>query len=337
MGIGARIIARRRMIANIDPTHTITLRNAFIADMTRRYRSLANAITVSVRDRDVLGLGPSTRDRINALAATPLPAGAFDSLTSIEKIEQFNIWINQQERQSVLEFLPGPQGPEPYSNQYVRSSYQSGLDKSLRELRAKGINVPSPIIPGAGGVGGIFHAPFHRNRLALIYDTVYTQLEGITEVMNRQIQSVLAQGIAEGIGPEEMARRINNRVDKIGLTRSKLVARTQVVKTYNVAQVNEFQRIENVIGEEILIEWFTAEDERVRSSHRVRHGKVYTKDEYLSLIGEPNCRCTGLPYLRSIDGETELTTATQTLDAEAEQVAKQKAEAAQRRLERQAA
>ena len=132
---------------------------------------------------------------------------------------------------------------------------------------------------------------------------MFTELEGITASMDAQIADVLATGIVEGVGPEEMARRINNRVDKIGLTRSRMIARTEVVQTFNQAAAFEYQRASAVIGEEILIQWLTAEDERVRSSHRERNMVVYTQEEYSDLIGEPNCRCAGLPFIESIDGE----------------------------------
>lgn len=335
MSIAAHIARLQRRVTNIDPTRTLAIRNVFIADQTRRYRALMRVIIQSVVTNDALNLSPPLRDELATMAVAPIPAGAFDALTSTEKIAAFNVWLIEQERQGVLEIIPGPQGPEPYSNQYIRSSYQKGLDKSLRELRAKGIEVPATVLPGAPGVGGVFLAPFHQSRVQLIYGQTFTALERVTEVMNTQIQGVLAQGIAEGVGLEEMARRINNRVDKIGLTRSKLIARTETVKTYNTAQVFEFQRVENIIGEEIFVQWWTAEDERVRSSHRERHGKIYTKADYLTLIGEPNCRCTGLPYVESVDGEADKTTADETRTIEAEQVAKEKQEAAQRKADRQ--
>ena len=291
----------------VDPTHTITLRAQFIADINRRYRNLMNAIRISIVDNNALGLDGT----LAQLEATPARPGQFAFLRNPQKVTAFNVWLNKQERQSVLEIIPGPAGvPEPYSNQYIRSSYQKGLDKNLRELRKKGINVPATIIPGAAsGVGGAFFLPIHQETVELIYTRMFSELEGITAAMDAQISEVLASGLIEGIGPEEMARRINNRVEKVGRTRSRMIARTEVVETFNQAFVIETKRIGAAIGEEIFIQWQTAEDERVRSSHRVRNGKIFTQEEFLQLIGEPNCRCTGLPVIPSIDGEVELSSA----------------------------
>jgi len=273
---------------NADPTRTITLRRQFIADATRRYRNLAQAIRVSVVDRDALGLGRQLQGPAGLVAVPTLPL-EFAFLRDAEKIPAFMAWLNEQERNSVLQIVPGPIGPEPWSNTHIRSSYQRGLGDSLIKLKQKGVDVPSPIIPGTGGVLGAFHQPFHQDRVQLAYTRTFTQLQGVTASMDGQISQILASGIMEGVGPEEMARRINDRVDKIGLTRSKLIARTEVVETYNQAAVAEFTRAEAAIGEEIFVEWFTAEDERVRSSHRARHGKIFTKEDGLRLIGEPNC------------------------------------------------
>lgn len=321
----------QQMVDNVDPTRTLTLRSAFVADATRRFRALAQVITESVVDRDVFQLG-----RPNIIGnLEPASPNAFIGLSKAEQITAFNEWLEEQEAAGILEVVPGPAGAQrAWSDQYVRSSYQRGLDKSLRDLRAKGIDVPTTTLGGTGGVGGVLLTPFHQERVQVLFTETFTALENVAAAMNEQIRRVLAQGIAEGIGPEEMARRINDRVDKVGLTRAKLVARTEVVKSYNTSQVAEYQRAETVIGEEVFVQWQTAEDERVRSSHRARNQKIYTKEEYLTLIGEPNCRCTGLPYVMSVDGEAELTSAAETRAIEAEQVAKEKEEAAKRREER---
>jgi SPP1 gp7 family putative phage head morphogenesis protein len=328
----SNIRALQQMVNNVDPTRTLTLRNAFIADATRRFRALQRVITESVVDRDIFQLGSPNIIGRNLEPANP---NTFAMLTKAEQVQAFNEWLEEQEAAGILEVMPGPGATEgAWSDQYIRSSYQKGLDKSLRELRAKGIDVPVTTVPGVGGVGGVFLSPFHQERVQVLYTETFTALENVTAAMNEQIRRQLAQGIAEGIGPEEMARRINDRVDKIGLTRAKTIARTEVVKTYNTAQVFEYQRVENIIGEEVFVQWEDADDERVRDSHEERDGNIYTKEEYLMLIGEPNCRCTGLPYIESLDGEAELTSAAETRDAEAKQAAKEKEEAAKRREER---
>lgn len=295
-----------RALNATDPTRTTTLRNQFIADINRRYRNLMNVITESVINRDALGL--RTESRIvspSALIATPTEPQEFAFTRDPQKMVAFQEWLREQERQSVLEVIPGPAGiPEPFSNQYVRSSYQRGLSNALAQLRSRGVSVPTTVLPSTiPGVVGGFHLPFHQERVQMIYTRVFTELEGVTAAMDAQISEILASGLIEGVSPEEMARRINNRVSAVGRTRARLIARTETVETYNQAATSEFQRAQAVIGEQIFVRWQTAEDERVRNSHIMRNQKVFTQEDFLQLIGEPNCRCTGIPVIESLEGE----------------------------------
>jgi SPP1 gp7 family putative phage head morphogenesis protein len=255
--------------------------------------------------------GRKTQDDAQARLVTNAPPDPVRFMFTRDRAgtaDEFFRWLRQAEREGILELVPGPGlgGEEPWTNLYVRSSYQKGLTSARAQLAAKGLDVPTGTIPG--GVVGIdpvaaaFQTPFHAERIALIYQRVFTELEGVTATMNGQIRRVLARGIAEGIGADEMARRMADRVDKIGITRAKLIARTETVETYNQAAVNEFARAEQVIGEPVLVRWFTSLDERVRSSHRRRHAKVFTQAGGRSLLGEPNCRCALLPYIESVDG-----------------------------------
>lgn len=187
-------------------------------------------------------------------------------------------------------------------NTYIRSSYQKGMESA----RSKLISAGAPLLPFDEQLGGLvaaFNRPFHANRVALIYTRAFNELKGITAAMDQQISRVLAQGLVEGIGVGEMARRINNRVDKVGISRARTLARTEIVRTFNEAAIAENTAASAVVGEPVLNEWVTALDERVRSSHRPRHGKVFTEEQALFLIGEPNCRCTLVPYIESVSGD----------------------------------
>ena len=103
----------------------------------------------------------------------------------------------------------------------------------------------------------------------------------------------------------ELAKRINDRVDHIGMTRAKLLARTEVVYASNAAALNEFQAAERTIGKKILAQWWTALDERVRDTHRIRQARIYNFKTAETLLGEPNCRCSLLPYVPATQGKVE--------------------------------
>ena len=235
-------------------------------------------------------------------------------------------WLVEKEKEGMLELVRGPTGPEPWSNTYIRSSYQKGLAQGQAKLAAKGIDLGGVAteaglaLPGGASVAGAFQTPFHQDRVRLAYSRTWRGMEGVTAQMNARIANTLAEGIIEGIGPREMASRLTKRQGEsplgdthvIGRNRFELIARTETVQTLNEASTYEYGRAEAIIGEEIFVQWITARDERVRhtgrgrGNHRRRHGKVFPKADYLRLIGDPNCRCAGAPYIESVDGQVRI-------------------------------
>jgi SPP1 gp7 family putative phage head morphogenesis protein len=284
-----------------DPTRSITLRKRFIAEMNKRFRALKGDINKTIVDNDALGIA----DRQPPLTLAPAAPKAFAFTRDVTKVEGFMAWLREQEEQGILEVTaaPGsPTGTEPWTNPHIRSSYQKGMADARNKLISAGAPVAS-FSESIGGISAAFNTPFHAERVQLIYTRVFSELKGITAAMEQQIQRELSRGLAEGIGPREMARRLNNRVNKIGLSRAKTLARTEMIEALNEGALGEYTRAEGVIGEEVLVRWQTAQDERVRSSHRVRHGVVFKKQQAQTLIGEPNCRCALLPYIESVHGD----------------------------------
>ena len=137
----------------------------------------------------------------------------------------------------------------------------------------------------------------HTDKLDVLYTRGYSQLKGITESMEQQIAHVLSDGMLKGMSPEAVANEINDRVDKIGKTRAKLIARTEIVYSHNVASIMETARLEGILEKELEMIWHTSIDGRERDTHRARHGKKYSKEEALALIGEPHCRCSVSPWV----------------------------------------
>lgn len=272
-----------------DPTRTLTLRRQFIADVTRRLAGLKRDIRTSITERDALHLQPGRL--VAAAAASPRQfAYSWDS----QKVTAFMEWLRKEEQEGLLEVTrrPGAVGPEPWSNVYIRSAYQKGLAEGRSRLH-QAVSAYANATP----VSAAFYQPFHAQRVGLIYTRAFEALRGISAAMSSQMSQVLARGMAEGTGPYEIARRLTNRVDAIGIVRARTIARTEVVAAHNMASLGEYEQAESIIGDKVKVEWWTALDERVRSSHAARHGRIYTREEALPLLGEPNCRCTLLPVV----------------------------------------
>ena len=285
----------------IDPTRTLALRNRFVADMTRRFKALRRDIIVSIVARDAFGL-KQNKPRIFE-AATPLQ---FDVPSSTQKIEAFMKWLREQQSLGVLEIIERPTSilspaqTEPWANLYLRSAYEKGVISADAKLVRAGINPVKPVSSPGARIVGIFDQPQHADRAATIFTRAFSDLAGITEAMDAQISRILSEGLLYGGGPEQLAKEIADRVDKIGLTRARTLARTEIVRTHHLATVAEY-RSAGVNEVTVLAEWSTAGDDRVCEECEALEGKIFTLDEIESMIPlHPACRCVALPHIPGV-------------------------------------
>jgi SPP1 gp7 family putative phage head morphogenesis protein len=280
-----------------DPTQTITLRRRFVSSVNRRFRELKTAI------RNYL----VTENRLD-----PITINVFRYRNSQEKHQQFMDWLKEMQESNILEIsyrsvpFRNLDPNQPWINTYIWSAYQKGLVKGRMELRAKGHDIPQYMRTDEFVMSPLFHSSFHSEEVALAFTRVFTDLKGITEAMDTQISRTLAQGMSEGLSASQIARNIVKNVDNIGIVRARVLARTEVVRAHNEAKLNDYQAMEDIIGESVFVKWRTAQDERVRHPrHTSRHGKIYRKRDARRLLGEPNCRCALRPYLQSVDGDIQ--------------------------------
>ena len=266
--------------ARKDPTRTLGIRRRFEAEMYRRFRRLKGLI----REALVEDGGLTT----NAVAE-----GRFDFPTSAGKVEAFMGWLREQEISGDIAIKRRPgrvTGQREWADIYVDSAYQQGIRRARAELRKRGVDVPSD-------ADRAFNQPFHADRVGMIYSRVYSELDGITEAMDQQISRVLAQGVTEGRNPLQIARSINDRVDKIGITRARMLARTEVIRAHHSANIQEYKQA-GIEGVDVQAEWVTAGDSRVCAECRGLEGRVFSIEEIEGMIPiHPQCRCVAVPHV----------------------------------------
>lgn len=299
-----------------DPTRTLTLRSKWVADWNRRIKALKSVVLKAIVEQDVFGLkGQEHFLQVQEDLPVPEPR-KFAYRYSQQKVEAFMAWLKEMESRSLLEIIqrPGTLRPEgePWSNLYVRSAYQRGLEYARTNIASRsaeiaagmGLKVPLPPSFKSTGaaISALLHQPFHADRLALAYTRVFDELKGVTAAMDQQISRELAKGIMEGLNPRDIGERIGDRIEAIGATRGRLIARTEVINVHAQAALNEYYSAEKTTGEVVLVQWKATHDSRVREKHLDRDMGVYTKEEAYALIGEPNCRCALLPYIPAVQG-----------------------------------
>ena len=286
-----------------DPTHTKTLRDNFVKEADRRFRALKLVITQSIVDNDCFALrnSPITQaspsntkgPKWGAIKGeyNPIPARRFNFTRSADKVEGFMDWLEGQQNKGILQVSEAPQMGEAidkqWQNKYIQSSYKKGIQRGRQELQQAGYSVSS--IEAQGGIDSAFNQPFHADRVGALYTRAFQELKGITSAMDQQISRTLADGMAQGLGPEQMARNINDRVDKIGRTRARTLARTETIRAHHEATIQEYENA-GAEGVTVKAEWSTAGDTKVCPICAPLEGQEYDLKTIRGMIPRhPNC------------------------------------------------
>ena len=120
----------------------------------------------------------------------------------------------------------------------------------------------------------------------------------------KKLFQVLAAARKEGLGIDDMAKRLRQLREFQTTTRSEAVARTEMTVAQGQGSLEAFAQAE-VPGKQ----WYAALDERVRESHMRAHGQVVAQREMFTVgydrMESPgqgtipsenvNCRCVVLP------------------------------------------
>lgn len=307
---------RINAILKTDPTRTTTIRRRFAAKMTRLFLELKKDIRVSIVDNDCFGIQPD-------VLRTLVPAGkkAYEFARSEEKVRLFMKWLEEQEKLYILTkgeaglrriIRPGVHpGIEPaWTDLFIDSAYARGIRRGRNELRRGGYAVPA-FEEITGGIAGVMNQPYHADRIGVIYSRTFEDLRSVTQVMNAQIRrkiadgltTGLARGIAEGKNPLTIARElmkdVGNRVDKIGITRARMIARTEVIRAHHVATIAEYERADVEMDVTVLAEWATAGFNVCAYCADMAMGGPYKLKEIEGMIpAHPNCRCVALPVVK---------------------------------------
>lgn len=288
--INEEILVNKAKILQFDPTRTLTLRKRFVADMEKRFKALSRLIAISIVNNDCFGLKESSNNLLLQSAVSP---NEFKFDKNPAKINKFMDWLKQQEKDGVLELINRPgvfqADDKPWINTYIDTAYQRGIRRGREELRNQGVEIPDfgdkqlrdPIMVA-------FNQPVHAERVAMIYTRAFNDLKGITNAMDTQISRVLAQGLAEGRGPREIARSLVDRVDAIGRARARTLARTEVIRAHHSANVQEYRNA-GIQGVSVRVEWSTA-GFKVCPVCAALQGKKFSLDEIEYMIPKhPNC------------------------------------------------
>lgn len=266
-----------------DPTKTKTLRSNFESEVFTRFRSLKGTYRTAIQAKDVLHLGAQ-----RTLNEAPDPS-SYKFLTNEEKQSRFESWLQRQVDNGILvvENRDTVRRGEHYTGPYIRRAYASGVRQAGQNLRQEGYDVEQQTLDE------IFNQPVHASKVEELYLRAFDNLESITTDMGDEISQELAEALTEGKNPRKAARSINDRVDKVGITRARMLARTEVIHSHAEGTLDRF---ESEGFEEVRpdVEFHSAGDACPICSNL--SGSTYTIEQARGKIPQHvNCRCTWLP------------------------------------------
>ena len=293
-------------VDNYDPTRTTTLRAAFVSNFKRRFNNVIKVVKESIVDNDCFALNSNIS--INQLTAAG--RSQFDFPTLEGKVNSFMRWFNAQVDAGIFEVGTlnqlGTSFNDLWLNRYIFDSYKRGVQRARWEMKKVGMNVPTD------GVDIAMGTPLHLETLGVLYSRNFQLLKGITNAMDTQISIVLTQGLADGINPNVLARKlvavINGKgADKSGIKdslgrfvpaqrRAQTLARTEIIRAHHKATINEYMNW-RAGGVYVKAEFMTAGDDRVCSQCLALEGTIHTLETAMNLVPvHANCRCICLPF-----------------------------------------
>lgn len=136
-----------------------------------------------------------------------------------------------------------------------------------------------------------------------IKDNTFKSSEQVKARVTREINKLLSDAYNEGLGREDVVKKLNNKFSNLKTYETRRIAVTEINSSRNTAN---FQQIRN--DNVKYKQWVTAEDNRVRPTHadldgyitrtdyRFSNGLNYPGDKNGPIREWVNCRCVLLPY-----------------------------------------
>ena len=303
-------------LARLDPSRTSGLRRRFEAEMAKRLRALLRLIKESIITNDCFGLDSSSTTVVGLQAATR-GQFAFERNTT-DKVAAFLRWLRQMEAEGILSVTiqqgTGTAIEIAWTDIYIESAYRQGISRAMQEMKRAGIQLQLPLsdLPGRSAVSMALTLPVHADRVGVLYTRTFEDLKTVMDAVNADVRrklidgltTSLSRGIAEGKNPmtvaKEMVKDVASGLDKIGLRRARLIARTEIMRAHHQATIAEYRRADEDMQVTVMAEFKATEDANVCPECEALDGKVFTLEEIEGIIPvHPACRCTALPSLPS--------------------------------------
>lgn len=280
---------KRGKVSQNDPTRTITIRRMFEQNLVARFNKLKAAIIQLIVVEDAFGL----KQRRNIVNPRGLFNQRFSFASDAQKIAAFENWLRTQIEATVT-------GDQLWER-YIKEGYEKGRGRAWDELnKAKRATSRTPegdaFIDGGKSQFMSLGGPVSQEKVKILASRTYTDLVGVTDQMAVHIRRELVDGLIQGRSITQMAKGINAKVDTIGITRGKIIARTEIIRAHAEGSLDAYEQLgTEEVG--LMAELSTAGDGRVcEKCLAASAAGPYKVEKARGMIPiHPQCRCAWVP------------------------------------------
>jgi hypothetical protein len=252
-----------------DPSGTATIRKAFTRELEKRFTKFKRKVRTLIVDDDAFGLKPYPLLSFNSSVHN---ARELAELTDEQKLEAFRLWLIANIGDGIVTISPKGSGDWWY--RYIADSYEKSYGRAYDQVGKRTLSTMArdAAFKKYGQVGSVadfyagskeeflrsaFGGPVPIERVKFLASRTYTDLKGVTDAMSNQMSRVLVDGLIAGDNPRVIARKLVDRVDKIGVTRAKMVAHDAIIRTNAESAIDSLESLGmDQVG--ISVEWSTS-------------------------------------------------------------------------------
>lgn len=195
----------------------------------------------------------------------------------------------------------GSDSPWLFEN-YVQAAFERGTARAIRNLAAQSAAYRAE----RATLRDVMRLPAYQRRVAMVRARVFEQMKGLDGQVKADMGRLLADGVARGKGPLEIARNLTEQLN-IENYRAERIARTEVNTALRRARWDETEDAKAAYGLKSVEMHISALSPTTRAEHAARHGKLYTLEETRDWFSDGatavNCKCSTVTVLTDEKGE----------------------------------
>lgn len=250
---------------------------------------------MSEMSKRVRWCGKAYREALDSITFLAVNAQAYQFLTSPDAIDMILAELGMTVEQIMN------QGGRWLFTGYVQPAYQQGTGRAQANIANQ-----SRVYRDARSLEQLLTSAPYLKRLSLLRGRVFNEMAGVVGDVKTTLARTLTQGLADGVGPLEIAKRITESTGIVE-RRARNIARTETGEALREGRLAETESAA-ALGINLGVMHLSALSPTSRVDHVERHGWVGTVAEerawYAAKPGRRNnCKCSPSEMLLDDDNK----------------------------------